>query len=82
MLFLSGTRDTFAERELLEPLVAGLAMRGGVTAGGSDFSRDCRVHFLDTADHGFHTLKRQRPSTDDVYAEAARAARAFIDRAA
>jgi predicted alpha/beta-hydrolase family hydrolase len=75
LLFLSGTRDTFAERELLEPLVAGLAARG------SGFSRDCRVHFLDTADHGFHTLKRQRASTDDVYVEAARTARAFIDRA-
>jgi predicted alpha/beta-hydrolase family hydrolase len=66
MLFLSGTRDTFAKREVLEPLVAGLAR--GV------------VHFLDTADHGFHTLKRQRASTDDVYAEAARAAREFVDR--
>jgi predicted alpha/beta-hydrolase family hydrolase len=85
MLFLSGTRDTFAERELLEPLVAGLAARGSDTSGGSGpiggsgFSRDCRVHFLDTADHGFHTLKRQRPTDDDVYAEAARAARTFID---
>jgi predicted alpha/beta-hydrolase family hydrolase len=66
MLFLSGTRDTFAERELLEPLVGGLSQ--------------ATVHFLDTADHGFHTLKRQRPSDDDVYAEGARAARAFIDR--
>jgi predicted alpha/beta-hydrolase family hydrolase len=66
MLFLSGTRDTFAERTLLEPLVGGLAQGA--------------LHFLETADHGFHTLKRQRPSTDDVYVEAARVARAFIDR--
>ncbi|HEY7670794.1 MAG TPA: alpha/beta family hydrolase [Gammaproteobacteria bacterium] len=80
MLFLSGTRDTFAARELLEPLVAGLAAGGSVVAGGSDFSRDCRVHFLDTADHGFRTLKRERASTEDVYDEAARAARAFIGR--
>jgi predicted alpha/beta-hydrolase family hydrolase len=65
MLFLSGTRDTFAERELLEPLVAGLAR--GV------------LHFLDTADHGFHTLKRQRRIEADVYDEAAHAARAFVD---
>jgi predicted alpha/beta-hydrolase family hydrolase len=79
MLFLSGTRDTFAERGLLEPLVAGLAS-GSAADGGSGFSRDCRVHFLDTADHGFHVLKRKRPSGDDVYTEAARAARAFVDR--
>jgi predicted alpha/beta-hydrolase family hydrolase len=86
MLFLSGTRDTFAERDLLAPLVAGLCgsdfsrdARDSDSSYGSGFSRDCRVHFLDTADHGFHTLKRQRPSDDDVYAEAARAARAFID---
>jgi hypothetical protein len=74
MLFLSGTRDTFAERELLAPLVGGLATRG------SGFSRDCHVHFLDTADHGFRILKRARESSEDVYAEAARVARAFVDR--
>ena len=92
MLFLSGTRDTFAERKLLEPLVAGLN-DGGTAAGsestasggsaatcGSGFSRDCRVHFLATADHGFHVLKRQRLSGEDVYAEAARVARAFVDQ--
>ena len=73
MLFLSGTRDTFAERTLLEPLVVDLAARG------SDFSRDTVVHFLDTADHGFRVLKRQRQRNEDVYTEAARAARAFVD---
>lgn len=65
MLFLSGTRDTFAERALLEPLVAGLA--------------DATLHWLDTADHGFRTLKRERRSGEDVYVEAARAARVFMD---
>ena len=65
MLFLSGTRDTLAERALLEPLVAGLA--------------PATLHWLDTADHGFHVLKRTRTSNEDVYAEAARVARAFID---
>jgi predicted alpha/beta-hydrolase family hydrolase len=67
MLFLSGTRDTFSERDLLEPLVAGLA--------------DATLHFLDTADHGFRVLKRQRSSSEDVYVEAARAAREFVDQA-
>jgi predicted alpha/beta-hydrolase family hydrolase len=66
MLFLSGTRDTFAERELLEPLVIGLA--------------HATLHLLDTADHGFRVLKRERRDGEDVYTEAARAARAFVDR--
>jgi predicted alpha/beta-hydrolase family hydrolase len=65
MLFLSGTRDTFAEREFLEPVVAGLA--------------HATLHWLDTADHGFRALKRARQSPEDVYAEAARGARRFID---
>jgi predicted alpha/beta-hydrolase family hydrolase len=79
MLFLSGTRDTFAERELLEPLVGSLATRVSDLSCGSGFSRDCRAHFLDTADHGFRVLKRQRRIESDVYDEAARAARSFIE---
>jgi predicted alpha/beta-hydrolase family hydrolase len=66
MLFLSGTRDALAERRLLEPLVASL----GPTA---------RVHWLETADHGYRVLKRQRTRTDDVFDEMADAARAFVD---
>jgi predicted alpha/beta-hydrolase family hydrolase len=66
MLFLSGTRDKLAERRLLEPLVAGL--------------RNAELHWLDTADHGYRILKRSRESTEDVFAEIARVARAFIER--
>ena len=66
MLFLSGTRDKLAERRLLEPLVAGL--------------RHAELHWLDTADHGYQVLKRSRESTEDVFAEIARVARAFIER--
>ncbi len=66
MLFLSGTRDALAQRELLEPLVASLPT--------------ATLHWLDTADHGYRVLKRQRTRTDSVFDEMAEAARAFIDR--
>jgi uncharacterized protein len=66
MLFLSGTRDTFAQRSLLESVVRGLD--------------DAQLHLLDTADHGYRVLKRARGNPDDVFEEMARAARDFIDR--
>ncbi|HLF11004.1 MAG TPA: alpha/beta fold hydrolase [Gammaproteobacteria bacterium] len=66
ILFLSGTRDTLAERQLLEPLVAGLAQ--------------AELHWLDTADHGYRVLKRTRESAEDVFDEMARVARDFIER--
>lgn len=66
MLFLSGTRDELAERELLTRVVSGLSR--------------AEIHWLDTADHGFKVLKRSRASTEDAYDEAARVARDFIDR--
>jgi predicted alpha/beta-hydrolase family hydrolase len=65
MLFLSGTRDELAERELLEPLVASLPRAA--------------LHWLDTADHGYRVLKRSRARADSVFDEMAAAARAFVD---
>ena len=65
MLFLSGTRDDLAERELLEPLVRSLGLAA--------------LHWLDTADHGYRVLKRTRVRTDSVFDEMAEAARAFVD---
>ena len=67
MLFLSGTRDELAERELLTQVASGLPR--------------AEIHWLDTADHGFKVLKRSRVSTEDVYDEAGRVAREFVDRA-
>lgn len=58
MLFLSGTRDDLADLDLLRPVCEQLER--------------ARLHLLDTADHGFHTLKRTRTSTEDVYDEMAR----------
>ena len=64
MLFLSGTRDELAEPRLLEPLVASLPT--------------ATLHWLDTADHGYRILKRQRARPDSVFDEMAEAARAFV----
>jgi uncharacterized protein len=66
MLFLSGTRDELARRDLLEPVVAALPCAA--------------LHWLDTADHGYRVLKRSRESAEDVFDEMARIARAFVDR--
>lgn len=68
MLFLSGTRDELAERALLEPLVASLP--------------NAKLHWLDTADHGYRVQKRTRASAESVFDEMARVARAFIDACA
>jgi predicted alpha/beta-hydrolase family hydrolase len=65
MLFLSGTRDDLAERTLLEPLVRSLP--------------SARLHWLETADHGYRVLKRTRTRTDSVFDEMADTARAFVD---
>ena len=66
MLFLSGTRDTLADKALLESLVSGLAA--------------ATLHWVDTADHGYRVLKRSRQTEEDVFDEMARIAREFIDR--
>ncbi|HEX7081840.1 MAG TPA: alpha/beta fold hydrolase [Gammaproteobacteria bacterium] len=66
MLFLSGTRDALASRDLLERVVAGLPR--------------AELHWLDTADHGYRVLRRERGGAEDVFDEMARAARRFVDR--
>jgi hypothetical protein len=65
MLFLSGTRDALADRALLASVVEALPT--------------ARVHWLDTADHGYAVLKRTRSSPENVFDEMARVARAFIE---
>jgi len=57
-LFLSGTRDSLAERDLLSNTVSGLS--------------NASIHWLETADHGFKILKRTRKNPEDVYRESAR----------
>jgi uncharacterized protein len=64
MLFLSGTRDELAELDLLRPVCKKLGKRA-------------TLHLLDTADHGYRTLKRSRQSAEDVFVEMARIVRAW-----
>ena len=59
MLFLSGSRDDLAHLDLLKPVCKKLGKRA-------------TLHLLDTADHGFRTLKRSRSSNEDVFVEMAR----------
>jgi predicted alpha/beta-hydrolase family hydrolase len=66
MLFLSGTRDELAEAGLLTSLVASLPT--------------ATLHWLDTADHGYRVLKRQRARADSVFDEMAEVAQAFVVR--
>jgi predicted alpha/beta-hydrolase family hydrolase len=67
MLFLSGTRDALADLELLRPVCKKLGKRA-------------TLHLLDTADHGFRTLKRSRKSEEDVFVEMARVVREWASR--
>lgn len=65
VLFVSGTRDALADRELLEREAA--AVPGPVT-----------FHWLETADHGFRPLKASGLTLDDTVADAAAAATAWV----
>jgi predicted alpha/beta-hydrolase family hydrolase len=67
MLFLSGTRDELAELDLLRPVCEKLGERA-------------TLHLVDTADHGYRTLKRSRKSEEDVFVEMARVVREFASR--
>ena len=63
MLFLSGTRDKLAERELMTLV--------GNRLGAS-------LKWLDTGDHGYRILKRSRVREDDIFTEMAGHARRFV----
>ena len=58
MLFLTGSRDQLAEPELLTEVL-------------SEVDSHTRLRWLDTADHSYKTLKRQRLYVGDVYEEIA-----------
>jgi predicted alpha/beta-hydrolase family hydrolase len=62
MLFLSGTRDELADMDLLKAVCRKLGKRA-------------TLHALDTADHGFKTLKRSRRREEDVFVKMARVVR-------
>ena len=56
MLFLTGTRDALAEPMLLAEVLGELGDKA-------------TLRWLDTADHGYRTLKRQRLYPGDVFEE-------------
>jgi len=58
MLFLQGTRDTFADLALLRPIVANLGLR-------------TTLHITDSADHSFHVLKSSGKTDAEVLRELA-----------
>ncbi len=58
MLFLQGTRDTFADLKLLRPVCAKLGSRA-------------TLHVIETADHSFHVLKSSGRSDGEVLRELA-----------
>ena len=66
MLFLSGSRDELATLELLEPVIGKLG-------------RQATLQLLDTANHGYKVLKKQRTSQEDVFDEMARKVREWIE---
>jgi uncharacterized protein len=65
VLLLSGTRDPFCDRLLMERTLAPL---------GSNW----RMHSLDAADHSFHVLKRSGRTDREVLTEAADEAASWI----
>ncbi|MEZ4777570.1 MAG: alpha/beta family hydrolase [Bacteroidia bacterium] len=67
MLFLSGTRDTFISPDFFLPLIESLGEKA-------------TLHSLETADHGYKTLKKTRQNPEDVFAEMARVAGEWVDK--
>ena len=58
MLFLQGTRDTFADMKLLPPICAKLSDRA-------------TLHIIESADHSFHVLRSSKRTDADVLRELA-----------
>ena len=65
MLFLSGTRDTFAQLPLFQPMIENLGNKA-------------HLHLLETASHGYKILKRTRTNPEDIFEEMGRVAHEWI----
>lgn len=65
MLFLQGDRDRLADLELLRPVLEPLGHRA-------------HLHVVEGADHGFHVLKRSGRDDEEVLAELATTAAAWM----
>jgi len=66
MLFLQGTRDTFADLTLLRPVCTKLGSRA-------------MLHVIETADHSFHVLKKSGRSDPEVLRELAEKAASWAE---
>jgi uncharacterized protein len=66
MLFLQGTRDTFADLKLLRPVCAKLGSRA-------------TLHVIETADHSFHVLKSSGRNDAEVLRELAETVVSWAD---
>jgi len=66
MLFLQGTRDTFADMKLLRPICAKLSDRA-------------TLHLIESADHSFHVLKSSKRSDAEVLHELAETTASWAD---
>ena len=66
MLFLQGTRDTFADLELWRPVCTKLGSRA-------------TLHVIETADHSFHVLKKSGRSDPEVLRELAEKAASWAE---
>jgi predicted alpha/beta-hydrolase family hydrolase len=69
MLFLQGTRDTFADLELLRPVCATLDTRA-------------TVRIIDSADHSFHVLKSSGTTDSAVLHQLAQITADWADKLA
>ena len=65
MLFLSGTRDDLADRQLLSRVISTLD--------------NAQVHWLETGNHSYVILKRTRKHPVDIFTQMGQIARTFID---
>jgi predicted alpha/beta-hydrolase family hydrolase len=66
MLFLQGTRDPFADLNLLRPICA-------------DLGAMATLHEIETADHSFHVLKSSGKTDAEIIPELAQAVREWAD---
>jgi predicted alpha/beta-hydrolase family hydrolase len=67
MLFLEGTRDTFADLRLLRPVCANLGSRA-------------TLHIIDSADHSFHVLKSSGSTDAAVLRQLAQTTATWADK--
>ena len=67
MLFLEGTRDTFADLQLLRPICTKLGPRA-------------TLHIIDGADHSFHVPKKSGRGDADVLRELAEMTSSWADK--